>query len=655
MRYSFSPIVLLASVALGEQFQAPLYETHTAPSGLTCENHEGIVPGVTADPDKVKGRNYDYIIAGGGLTGLTLATKLVEAKFTVLVIESGFYGSEYGPIIDDLNKYGQIFGSSVDHAYETTPQLAGNDGQIGLDKDIKIVRSGNGLGGSTLINGGSWTRPHKSQIDSWHTVFGNTGWTWKELEPYMDKIEKPRDPAHDNITIGSLHHFDPKCHNNGSSKGNVEVGNVEVGARDTKDGWSPMIKALMDTVKATFPKVVNQKDLCCGDPTGVSMILNTLTNGQVRTDAARSWLTPVLNDPTLQKRITVLTGQLVGKVHLEKITTPGSDGAQYEAKGVEFGVHKKAEWKRDVCAKREVLLAAGSTISPLILQWSGVGPKAWLDAAKITQKLDLPVGYNLQDQTTTSVVTKAKEKGHGQGQAAYFATFEEVFGSDAEHIRKKLNDNKTLETYAEQTIKGDGFPAHYKPALVKQYENYRKWLLDDKVSYAELFFDTDTRIHFDLWNLIPFTRGFVKVLDDDPYLRSFKYNPRYFANELDLDGQAAATRLARTVSNTHDMKTYADGELVPGEHVAQGARLGDWANYVKQNFRANYHGVGTCAMMKKDLGGVVDNHAKVYGVKGLRVVDGSIPPTQLSSHVMTVFYAMAAKIAKFVIADAKGH
>ena len=187
---------------------------------------------------------------------------------------------------------------------------------------------------------------------------------------------------------------------------------------------------------------------------------------------------------------------------------------------------------------------------------------------------------------------------------------------------------------------------------MKQCKNYRQWLLDDKVSYAELFLDTDNSTHFDLWNLIPFTRGYVKALDYDPYLRSFEYNPRYFENFLDLYGQAAATRLARQLTNTFDMKPFAEKELAPAKYVPQNATLGEWADYVKQNYRANYHGVGTCSMMKRELGGVVDPHAKVYDVKGLRVVDGSIPPTQVSSHVMTVFYAMAVKIAEFVIADA---
>jgi len=48
---------------------------------------------------------------------------------------------------------------------------------------------------------------------------------------------------------------------------------------------------------------------------------------------------------------------------------------------------------------------------------------------------------------------------------------------------------------------------------------------------------------------------------------------------------------------------------------------------------------------------VVDNEAKVYGVKGLRVIDGSIVPTQVSSHVMSTFYGMAEKIAESVLKD----
>lgn len=99
------------------------------------------------------------------------------------------------------------------------------------------------------------------------------------------------------------------------------------------------------------------------------------------------------------------------------------------------------------------------------------------------------------------------------------------------------------------------------------------------------------------------------------------------------------------------MQTYFDGETTPGSNLAYNADLDQWVDYVKQNFRANWHAVSTCSMMKKELGGVVDSEARVYDVEGLRVVDGSIAPTQVSSHVMTVFYAMALKISDAVLAD----
>lgn len=49
-------------------------------------------------------------------------------------------------------------------------------------------------------------------------------------------------------------------------------------------------------------------------------------------------------------------------------------------------------------------------------------------------------------------------------------------------------------------------------------------------------------------------------------------------------------------------------------------------------------------MMSRDLGGVVDSRNRVYGVSGLRVVDGSILPFQVSSHLMSVLYGLVSPI-----------
>lgn len=260
----------------------------------------------------------------------------------------------------------------------------------------------------------------------------------------MNAIEKPCSPV--KAWPKELNSYDASCHNE-SSNGNVHVG-PRYETKPSPKPWSKLIGALMNNVNATYPNAKNQKDLCCGDPSGVSMFLNTLIDTQVRMDAARSWLDPVLADPKCKQRVTVLTGQLVGKVHLTPSDPNNKTSVRQDATGVEFGVHNMTRWKWDVWAKREVLIAAGSAISPLILQWSGIGPAEWLREAKINSTIDLPVGYNLQDQTTTSAVRQTTEEGKGQGQAAYFATFREVFGEDALQYEALLDKKGKLEEWA---------------------------------------------------------------------------------------------------------------------------------------------------------------------------------------------------------------
>jgi choline dehydrogenase-like flavoprotein len=207
-----------------------------------------------------------------------------------------------------------------------------------------------------------------------------------------------------------------------------------------------------------------------------------------------------------------------------------------------------------------------------------------------------------------------------------------------------------LDQWASETVARGGF--HNATALKIQYENYRDWLLNEDVAYAELFLDTNGKINFDLWDLIPFTRGSTHIAHPDPYLQSFSNDPQFFLNELDVLGQAAASMLARKLQNSGEMSNYFDGEDIPGaDLLSYNATLNGWVSYVKQNFRANWHAVSTCSMMSKELGGVVDPTAKVYGTLGLRVIDGSVPPTQVSAHVMTDFYGMALKIADAIMAD----
>lgn len=89
---------------------------------------------------------YDYIVVGGGTSGLVVANRLSEdSSVSVLVIEQG--DSVYDNAnVTDINGYGLAFGTDIDYAFSTTPQIYANNAST-------TMRAGKALGGTSTING----------------------------------------------------------------------------------------------------------------------------------------------------------------------------------------------------------------------------------------------------------------------------------------------------------------------------------------------------------------------------------------------------------------------------------------------------------------------------------------------------------------------
>lgn len=101
--------------------------------------HPGLKPQAEAN-------GYDYIVVGGGTSGLVVANRLSEdPSVSVLVIEKGD-SVLTNENVTSPNGYGLAFGTEIDYAYPTTPQKYANNLTTSL-------RAGKALGGTSTING----------------------------------------------------------------------------------------------------------------------------------------------------------------------------------------------------------------------------------------------------------------------------------------------------------------------------------------------------------------------------------------------------------------------------------------------------------------------------------------------------------------------
>ena len=122
-------------------------------------------------------QNYDYIIAGGGSAGATLAAKLAEkSDASVLLIEGGGSGKSLFTEMPAGN--GFIFGNpSYDWMFESIPQKGLNGNKIYYPR-------GKGLGGSSLLNGMIYIRGNPIDFDRWRQK-GLEGWSYADVLPYF--------------------------------------------------------------------------------------------------------------------------------------------------------------------------------------------------------------------------------------------------------------------------------------------------------------------------------------------------------------------------------------------------------------------------------------------------------------------------------------
>ncbi|MBL0402789.1 GMC family oxidoreductase N-terminal domain-containing protein [Microvirga aerilata] len=534
-------------------------------------------------------RRFDYIVVGGGSAGCVVASRLVaEHGARVLLVEAG--PRRASRILAMPAGYMKFLARETYltmHRVIPQPQLGGR---------APIVPQAKVLGGGSAVNAMVYIRGQAADYDRWDEALGGAGWSYRDLLPYFIRQEG-------NDHLGGPYH---------GVGGPLKVSHL--------GQHSAMSRAFVQAMQARG--IPYTADFNGARQDGVGFMQHTIDwAARRRCSAVDAFLGPVLSNP----KLTLETEATVTRIHLEK---GRATGVELQGRG----------GRTTAFADAEVILAAGTYMTPKLLMLSGIGPSDELSRHGIQVEADLPgVGRNLQDHHEVPVVATTSGAFGYFGQDRGLA----MLSNGLQYVMFKSGAVTTTGVEACAFIDPDG---NERPTI--QLYCVPTVYLDRDVSGVE----PTHGVTLNPCLLRPKARGAVRLASADPAAMPL-VDPQFFGDPDDLRLTIAGLRYAREVLATSPVREMVHAEIFPGPETASDE---DLAAHCRKTVKTNYHPVGTCRMGRaNDPHAVVTSDLAVRGVQGLRVVDASIMPTIPSGNTNAPVLAIADKAVDIIIGSSR--
>jgi len=329
-----------------------------------------------------------------------------------------------------------------------------------------------------------------------------------------------------------------------------------------------------------------------------------------------------------------------------------------------------------VRARKEVILSAGALKSPQILELSGIGDPNILKPLGIDVRIDLPgVGANVQDHMYAGITVEIDESDEWetldalhnpefvQEQLALYRSsrkgaYSMGLGSIAFLPLRRVNSEAVGKMAASLAAKLDKLG---NLALREQWALQLEALKRDDVPDCEFAVmpgylpparspPEAGKKYLSLLGCLnhPFSRGTIHITSKNPAEHA-AIDPHTFEQDEDLQMIFEMLKYIRKVTKTDPLKGIVVKEISPGPECVSDE---DLKEFVRSYSCSVWHTSGSCSMLPREKGGVVDNKLKVYGTTGLRVVDLSVLPLHVMAHTQGTVYAMAEQAADIIKGDA---
>jgi choline dehydrogenase len=529
---------------------------------------------------------FDYIIVGAGSAGCVLANRLsAGGRHSVLLLEAGPPDS-YPWIHIPIGYAKTMFHPVLNWGFYTEPDPGMNGRKVYWPR-------GRTLGGSSAINGLISIRGQREDYDGW-AAQGNPGWAWADVLPWFRRLEH-------NVRGESEYHG-----------ADGPLWSSDIGSPH------PLVEAMI--AGAGELGIPRNDDFNGAHQEGAGYYQLT-TRGGRRCSTAVAYLRPARGRPNLR----VETG-----AHATGVLFEGT-----RARGVRY---RQDGTERCALAHREVILAAGALQSPQLLQLSGIGPAALLQAQgiRVTQALE-GVGENLQDHLQARVIFRCTQP------ITTNDTLRSWYGKLWMGMQYALTRSGPMAVGINQ----GGIFARAMPGAKRPDVQFHFATLSSDMAGSPVH--TFSGFTMSVCQLRPSSRGTVRIRSTDP-LEPPAMHANYLSTPEDRATIVAAMRLARSLAATDAMRPLVAGEYRPGPAAATDD---DLLEFAKNTGGTIFHPSGTTKMgPASDPMAVVDRELRVHRVAGLRVVDCGIMPTLVSGNTNVPVVMIAERAADMILGAA---